>query len=91
MTLLAAYVFVHEGCDAVVLEVGMGGRLDATNALTKPAVTVVTTLDYDHVQVLGNTLVEIAREVCPVARAMMSAWGIWSLPSLLSSLFFADT
>ena len=63
MTLLAAYVFVHEACDVVVLEVGMGGRLDATNALAKPAVTVVTTLDYDHVQILGNTIGEIAREV----------------------------
>ncbi len=56
-------MFVHEACDVVVLEVGMGGRLDATNALAKPAVTVVTTLDYDHVQILGNTIGEIAREV----------------------------
>jgi len=47
--------------DWVVLETGMGGRLDATNAIT-PAVCVITTINYDHEAHLGKTLQEIARE-----------------------------
>lgn len=41
----------------------MGGKLDATNVFPRPCVTCVTTLDYDHMHVLGHTITEIAREV----------------------------
>ena len=47
--------------DAAVIEVGLGGRLDATNIVT-PKVSVITSLSYDHMAVLGNTLAEIAGE-----------------------------
>lgn len=57
------YVFVREGVDVAVLEVGIGGRLDATNIVQTTRVAGVTLLDYDHVGVLGSTLEEIAREV----------------------------
>jgi folylpolyglutamate synthase/dihydropteroate synthase len=77
MTLLGVYVFVKEDVDAVVLEVGMGGRLDATNMFSVPAVTGVTTLDYDHVLVLGHTLSEIGREVCASACVVSSFRGRW--------------
>ncbi len=63
MCLVALYTFVREDVDVMVLEVGIGGRLDATNVFDRPAVSGVATLDYDHMQVLGNTLPEIAREV----------------------------
>ncbi len=53
--------FAEEGVDAAVVEVGMGGRLDATNLLT-PEVTAITPISLDHVPRLGRTLREIARE-----------------------------
>lgn len=46
----------------MILETGLGGRLDATNAVGVPDVTVITKIGYDHMAVLGNTLAEIAAE-----------------------------
>jgi dihydrofolate synthase / folylpolyglutamate synthase len=60
-TALAFLYFARQGATAVVAEVGLGGRLDATNIVT-PVVSVITSLSYDHMQVLGNTLAEIAAE-----------------------------
>jgi dihydrofolate synthase/folylpolyglutamate synthase len=60
-TALAFLYFARQGATAVVAEVGLGGRLDATNIVT-PLVSVITSLSYDHMQVLGNTLAEIAGE-----------------------------
>lgn len=60
-TALALLHFATERVDAAVLEVGLGGRLDATNVV-KPAVTVITSLSYDHMAVLGDTLAKIAAE-----------------------------
>jgi dihydrofolate synthase/folylpolyglutamate synthase len=60
-TVLAIAYFAAQGCRAVVLETGMGGRLDATNAVT-PAVSVLTAIALDHRQWLGNTIAEIAHE-----------------------------
>ncbi len=53
--------FAKQKVDAAVIEVGLGGRLDATN-IVKPDVSVISSLSYDHMAVLGNTLAEIARE-----------------------------
>jgi dihydrofolate synthase/folylpolyglutamate synthase len=60
-TLLAFEAFRDHGCDIVVLEVGLGGRLDATNAIT-PEVSVITRVALDHTQLLGDSIAEIARE-----------------------------
>lgn len=60
-TALALLYFAREEVDAVVLEVGLGGRLDATNIVV-PKVSVITSLSYDHTYILGNTLAEIAAE-----------------------------
>ncbi len=51
-------------CDAVVLEVGLGGRLDATNIIDTPLVNVITSLSIDHSAILGDTIEEIAFEKC---------------------------
>lgn len=64
---LAARHFVEEGVQRAVLEVGIGGRLDATNAC-HPEVSVVTPISYDHTDVLGSTLREIAREKAGIIR-----------------------
>ena len=60
-TALAFLYFARQGVDAAVIEVGLGGRLDATNVIT-PRVSVITSLSYDHMAVLGNTLSAIAAE-----------------------------
>ena len=60
-TALGMLAFAKQGCNAVVLEVGLGGRLDATN-IVKPKVSVITSLSYDHTAVLGDTLTAIAGE-----------------------------
>ena len=61
ITALALGHFAQKGVDIAVLEVGLGGRLDATNVVT-PLVSVITSVSYDHMAVLGNTLSEIAYE-----------------------------
>lgn len=61
ITAVAFESFRHAGVDCAVVEVGLGGRLDATNVL-RPAVCVVNTVDYDHMEFLGTSLAGIARE-----------------------------
>ncbi len=60
-TALGLLYFARERVEAAVVEVGLGGRLDATNVVT-PAVTAITSLSYDHMAVLGDTLAKIAGE-----------------------------
>lgn len=60
-TVLAIDHFARSGCDVVVLETGMGGRLDSTNAVT-PLVSVITPIAMDHMKWLGDTLPQIAAE-----------------------------
>lgn len=62
VTALALAYFAEQGCDIVVLEVGLGGRLDSTNVIDAPAVAVITRLGLDHTDVLGGTLTQIAFE-----------------------------
>ena len=60
-TALGFLYFAQQNVEAAVIEVGLGGRLDATNVVT-PRVSVITSLSYDHMAVLGNTLTLIAGE-----------------------------
>ena len=62
MTAVALVHFARRGCEAVVLEVGLGGRLDSTNAIEAPEVSVVARIGRDHTAMLGNTLAAIAAE-----------------------------
>ncbi len=66
-TAIALDLFARAGAQVAVLEVGLGGRLDATNAVD-PAVSVITSISYDHTDVLGRTLGSIAREKAGIAR-----------------------
>ena len=54
--------FQRHQCDAVVLEVGLGGRLDATNVVTKPTLSIITSIQLDHMKILGDTIEKIAME-----------------------------
>jgi dihydrofolate synthase / folylpolyglutamate synthase len=60
-TALGFLYFARQHVDVAAVEVGLGGRLDATN-ITIPTVCVITSISYDHMQILGNTLAEIAGE-----------------------------
>lgn len=61
MTILTFAYFKKKGADFQVIEVGLGGRLDATNVI-KPEVSVITSISFDHMKVLGNTLAKITTE-----------------------------
>lgn len=68
ITAVAMKYFADMDCDIVVLETGMGGRLDATNIIPPPEVSVITSISLDHTQYLGNTIEEIAREKCGIIK-----------------------
>ncbi len=67
-TLLALEAFRDARCDIVVLEVGLGGRLDSTNIVT-PEASVITNISLEHERILGDTLAKIAREKAGVLKA----------------------
>ncbi|MEW5316391.1 MAG: hypothetical protein WDW38_007767 [Sanguina aurantia] len=69
MTLLGLRTFVDHGVEVAILEVGIGGRLDATNVIPPPAVAGITSLGFDHMDMLGNTLDLIAREKAGILKA----------------------
>lgn len=58
---LAFAAFKRANCEAIVVEVGLGGRLDSTNIIT-PTLSVITSIQLDHVKILGDTIEKIAAE-----------------------------
>lgn len=68
ITALAFLWFAEEKCDLVVLEVGLGGRFDATNVIKEPLCSVVMKIDYDHTAILGDTIEEITNEKCGIIK-----------------------
>lgn len=68
VTLMAFHIFKQHRVDAVVYEVGLGGRLDATNVVM-PEVAVITPVDYDHEQFLGSSIAAIAGEKAGILKA----------------------
>lgn len=68
VTAVAFIYFYRMKCDIVVLEVGMGGRLDATNIVPRPEVSVITGVAMDHMEFLGDTIAEIAFEKAGIIR-----------------------
>ncbi len=68
ITAVAFLYFKEQCCDTVVLEVGLGGRLDATNVIKKPKASVITRIALDHTGILGETEAEIAFEKCGVIK-----------------------
>lgn len=68
ITALAYLYFAEQNCDIVVLEVGLGGRLDATNIIKNPLVSVIASVSFDHTEYLGETLTEIAWNKCGIIK-----------------------
>jgi len=72
-TALALAYFAAQEVDVAVLEVGLGGRLDSTNVVT-PAISILTTIGYDHMAILGNTLDKIAGEKAAIVKP--AGWAV---------------
>lgn len=70
---MAVLYFREKKCDVAIMETGLGGRLDSTNALGKPAVAVINRIGYDHMEILGNTLEEIAEEKAGILKSGVQA------------------
>lgn len=68
ITAAAFLCFYEAGCDFAVIEVGLGGRFDATNILISPEVCVITSISLDHTKILGDTLPQIAFEKCGIIK-----------------------
>lgn len=62
LTAMGFLYFKEQGCDITVLEVGLGGRFDATNAITDPVVSVIAEIGLEHTEILGDTIEKIAYE-----------------------------
>lgn len=68
-TCAALLGFSREPADWLILETGMGGRLDTTNVVAAPALTIITAISYDHMKFLGNSLSAIAREKAGILKS----------------------
>lgn len=68
ITAAAFLYFAEQKCDVVVLEVGLGGLLDSTNVIRTPLVSVIASVSMDHMNILGNTLGEIAEQKCGIIK-----------------------
>ena len=70
LTLLASFLEFHRlGLDWMIIEAGLGGVDDATNVLSRPRANVLTSVGYDHVEILGHTLADIAKKKAGVAKS----------------------
>ncbi len=78
--------FARVGVDFVVQETGLGGRFDATNVVPAPLVAVISNIDLDHTEVLGETVAEIAREKAGILKAGSRAVASISCPESLEVL-----
>ena len=68
ITAMAFLYFAEQECDVAVLETGLGGRLDATNVIPSPVLTVITKIGLDHTEYLGDTIKKITEEKCGIIK-----------------------
>ncbi|KAG0468213.1 hypothetical protein HPP92_017541 [Vanilla planifolia] len=76
LALLVFKIFVEEQVDVAILEVGLGGKFDATNVVQAPIVCGISSLGYDHMEILGNTLGEIAGEKAGIFKPGVPAYTV---------------
>ncbi|MGL5821359.1 MAG: bifunctional folylpolyglutamate synthase/dihydrofolate synthase [Sarcina sp.] len=81
ITTIMFLYFANENVDYVVLEVGLGGRLDATNVI-KSLLSAIASISFDHVKILGNTIAEIANEKCGIIKDALTV----SYPQVLEAM-----
>uniref|UniRef100_M1CLE8 Folylpolyglutamate synthase n=4 Tax=Solanum TaxID=4107 RepID=M1CLE8_SOLTU len=76
LALLAFKIFAAEQVDVAILEVGLGGKYDATNVVENPVVCGIASLGYDHMEILGNTLGQIAGEKAGIFKRGVPAFTV---------------
>ena len=85
-TAAAMLAFAEQAADALILEVGLGGRLDATNVVERPALSIITPISLDHTQWLGDTIAAIAHEKAgilkPGVRAVLAQQPLEALAAI---------
>lgn len=81
---IALIYFKKQKCEWGVLEVGLGGRYDATNFMKKPEITAITNIDYDHTEILGKTLKLIANDKAGIIKEGAAFFTSEQRPALLS-------
>jgi dihydrofolate synthase/folylpolyglutamate synthase len=84
--ILLAIAFVYfrrQRCEWVVLEAGLGGRYDATNVVEHPVVTAITNIDYDHTNILGSTLTQIAYDKAGIIKHGVTCFTTEQRPSIV--------
>ncbi|OGY50849.1 MAG: hypothetical protein A3J59_03280 [Candidatus Buchananbacteria bacterium RIFCSPHIGHO2_02_FULL_56_16] len=86
-TALALLYFAAQRVDYAVLEVGVGGRYDATNVIPAPAATVINTIGLDHVELLGDTVEKIAREKAAIIKLKTHFFTPQSNPPAVRRIF----
>lgn len=87
ITAMAFIYYAQENCDYVVLETGLGGRLDATNVIKNPAVCVITKIGLDHTEYLGDTIEKITAEKCGIIKkGTPVVTTVCQLPEALSAI-----
>lgn len=83
-TAVAFLYFKEQNCDLVLLETGLGGLLDATNIITTTKIAVITSISMDHMEYLGNTLTEIARNKAGIIKSGCQVVSVQQLPDAMS-------
>ncbi|XP_010543505.1 PREDICTED: folylpolyglutamate synthase isoform X2 [Tarenaya hassleriana] len=86
LTVLAFKIFVCEKVDVAVIEVGLGGKLDATNVIQEPIVCGITSLGMDHMETLGHTLAEIASHKAGIFKPQIPAFTVPQLSEAMEVL-----
>jgi dihydrofolate synthase / folylpolyglutamate synthase len=85
-TAVAFHLFARHPADAVLLEVGLGGRLDATNVIDAPLASVITPIGMDHTEFLGDTLMAIAREKAGIIKRDVPAICAEQAPEAIAAI-----
>lgn len=85
-TALAFWYFREKKCDIVVLETGMGGELDATNIVKNTAAAVFTSISFDHRNILGNSLAQIARAKAGIMKPECRVITTWQPEEVIKEL-----
>ncbi|KAJ4706305.1 Folylpolyglutamate synthase [Melia azedarach] len=86
LTILAFKIFVYEQVDVAVIEVGLGGTKDSTNVIKEPVVCGVTSLGFDHMETLGNTLRMIASHKAGIFKSQIPAFTVPQLSEAMDIL-----
>jgi len=82
-----AFEYLSTRCDVAIIEVGMGGRLDATNVLHNKILSVITSISLDHTQYLGDTLTSIATEKCGIIQSGVPTVTIMQHHDVLDTIY----